>query len=49
MDDYKLFAMIQLGKLDEAYELILQDPAQDYFAYYDLKAIIMAKPNIQKL
>lgn len=43
IDDYKLFAMIQLGKLDEAYELILQDPDQDYFTYYDLKAIILAK------
>ncbi|MBY0435444.1 MAG: hypothetical protein K2U26_15175 [Cyclobacteriaceae bacterium] len=43
VDDYKLYAMIQLGKLDEAYELILQDPIQDYFTYYDLKAIILAK------
>ncbi len=43
IDDYKLFAMIQLGKWDEAYELILQDPDQDYFPYYDLKAIILAK------
>lgn len=43
MDDYKLFAMIQLGKLDEAYESILQDPDQDYFPYFDLKAIILAK------
>ena len=43
MDDYKLFAMIQLGKLEEAYDMIMQDPNQDYFTYYDLKAIIFAK------
>jgi len=41
--DYKLFLMIQLGKLDEAYDLIIQDPVQDYFPYFDLKAIILAK------
>jgi TolB-like protein len=41
--DYKLFLMIQLGKLDEAYDLIIQDPVQDYFPYYDLKSIILAK------
>jgi TolB-like protein len=43
VNDYKLFLMIQLGKLDEAYELIIQDPVQDYFPYYDLKAMILAK------
>jgi adenylate cyclase len=43
VNDYKLFLMIQLGKLDEAYDLIIQDPAQDYFPYYDLKAIILVK------
>jgi tetratricopeptide (TPR) repeat protein len=43
VNDYKLFLMIQLGKLDEAYDLIIQDPAQDYFPYYDLKAMILAK------
>jgi TolB-like protein len=43
VNDYKLFLMIQLGKLDEAYDLIIQDPVQDYFPYFDLKAIILAK------
>jgi tetratricopeptide (TPR) repeat protein len=43
VNDYKLFMMIQLGKLDEAYDLIIQDPIQDYFPYYDLKAMILAK------
>ena len=43
VDDYKLYAMIQLGKLEEAYDIILQDPNQDYFTYYDLKAIIFAR------
>ncbi len=43
VDDYKLFVMIQLGKLDEAYDLIIQDSNQEYFPYYDLKAIILAK------
>ncbi len=43
VNDYKLFALIQLGKLDEAYSEIVQDSNQDYFAYYDLKALILAK------
>ncbi len=43
VNDYKLFAQIQLGKLDEAYSEIMQDPNQDYFAYFDLKALILAK------
>ncbi len=43
LDDYMLYAMIQLGKLEEAYDIILQDPIQDYYTYYDLKAIIFAK------
>jgi TolB-like protein len=43
VNEYKLFLMIQLGKLDEAYDMIIQDPVQDYFPYYDLKAIILAK------
>lgn len=43
INDYKLYTMIQLGKWDEAYELIVQDPIQDYFPYYDLKSIILAK------
>ena len=46
--DYKLFAMIQLGKLEEAYALIIQDPNQDYFPYYDLKAIILSKQGKQE-
>jgi TolB-like protein len=43
VDDYRLYSMIQLGKLEEAYDMIMQDPNQDYFTYYDLKAIIFAK------
>jgi tetratricopeptide (TPR) repeat protein len=43
VDDYKLYAMVQLDKLEEAYDIIVQDPNQDYFTYYDLKAIIFAK------
>ncbi len=43
VNDYRLFALIQLGRLDEAYSEIMQDPNQDYFALYDLKAIILAK------
>jgi adenylate cyclase len=43
VDDYRLYSMIQLGKLDEAYDIIMQDPNQDYFTFYDLKAIIFAK------
>jgi TolB-like protein len=43
VNDYKLFALIQLGKLDEAYNEIIRDPNQDYFAFYDLKALILAK------
>lgn len=43
ISDYRIFAMIQLGRLEEAYELILRDDNQDYFPYYDLKAIILSK------
>jgi TolB-like protein len=43
VNDYKLFAMIQLGKLNEAYDFITQEVNQDYFPFYDLKAIILAK------
>jgi tetratricopeptide (TPR) repeat protein len=43
IDDYRLYSMIQLGKLEEAYDMIMQDPSQDYFTYYDLKAIIFSK------
>ena len=45
VDDYMLYAMIQLGKLEEAYDIILQDPNQDYFTYFDLKAIINARQS----
>ncbi|MCU0367606.1 MAG: FlgO family outer membrane protein [Cyclobacteriaceae bacterium] len=47
INDYKLYIMIQQGKLDEAYDLIIQDPIQDYFPYYDLKSIILAKQGKQ--
>lgn len=40
---YYYFAMISLGKLDKALSLISQDPNQEYYAYYDLKALIFAR------
>lgn len=43
VNDYKIFALIQLGKIEEAYNEIMQAPNQDYFAFYDLKALILMR------
>jgi TolB-like protein len=42
MRDYKLFALIQLGRVDEVLDFITQNPSED-FSYYDLKAIVLAR------
>ncbi len=43
INDYKYFTLIQLGKLQDAYEQILQEESAQKINYYDLKALILAR------
>jgi len=45
---WKLFSMLQLGKVDEAFSLVSSNQDLDYFSYYDIKALILAKKGLRK-
>jgi adenylate cyclase len=40
---YRLYSMLQLDKLDEVYELVSKEEDLEFSAYYDVKAMILAK------
>ncbi len=46
--NYTYFAMINLGKLQEALDLIERESNQEYYAFYDLKALILARQGKRK-
>jgi tetratricopeptide (TPR) repeat protein len=43
---YRLYAMLQLGKLDEVYEIVSKEKDIEFSAYFDIKAIILAKKGL---
>jgi len=45
---YKLFCMVQLGQVDEAYTLVINKQDLDYFSYIDVKALIFAKKGLKE-
>ena len=48
LKNYYYFAMINLGRLDETLSLIAEESNQEYFAFYDLKALILARQGKRK-
>lgn len=44
---YKLFSMLRLGQVDEAYNLVVNNQVLDYFSYYDIKALVLAKKGLK--
>ncbi|MBL7851819.1 MAG: hypothetical protein JNN04_13025 [Cyclobacteriaceae bacterium] len=46
--NYFFFALINLGKLNETMGLIEQEANQEYYAFYDLKALILARQGKRK-
>jgi len=45
---YKLFCMLQLGQVDEAYNLVINKQDLEYFNYIDIKALIFAKKGLRE-
>lgn len=43
----KLFCMLQLGQVDEAYNQVVSKQDLDYFGYIDIKALIFAKKGLK--
>ncbi len=43
---YKLYCMLQLGQLDEAYNLVVNKQELEYYNYVDIKALIFAKKGL---
>jgi len=44
---YKLFAILQLGQVDEAYEMVVNNQDLDYFNFIDIKALIFARKGLK--
>jgi TolB-like protein len=43
---YKLYCMLQLGQVDEAYTMVNKKDL-DYYSYYDIKALVLAKKGLK--